>query len=147
MTKRLKFLFLQIYGYWVFRKKVPVLGMFKVENPHNIKIGKNVGINFGVYILAHTSVVIGDNVVLSANCMLIDTGLDTSKFANEFPVPHIKSKIVLEDFVWVGAGAIVLSGVTVGQRSIIAAGAVVTRDVPSYCIVAGNPAKVVKFLK
>lgn len=56
-----------------------------------------------------------------------------------------KGDIVIGNDVWIGANAIVLSGVTVGDGSIVAAGAVVTKDVPPYSIVAGNPAKVVKY--
>jgi len=52
----------------------------------------------------------------------------------------------IEDDAWIGAGAFVLSGVTVGACAIVAAGAVVTRDVPPYTIVAGNPAVVVREL-
>jgi acetyltransferase-like isoleucine patch superfamily enzyme len=59
-------------------------------------------------------------------------------------VPATKGGIVVHDDVWIGQRAMILSGVDVGQGSIIAAGAVVTRDVEPYSIVAGNPAKVVK---
>lgn len=52
--------------------------------------------------------------------------------------------IVIEDDVWVGGGSIILPGVTIGQGSIIGAGSVVTKDVPSYTIVAGNPAQFIK---
>lgn len=142
----IKYLFLQLYGYIIFRKRVPVLGFFKVENPKNVRLGKNVGINHGVYILGHNKIIIGDNVVLSANCMILDSGLNTLLFAQNFPVPHIKSFIEIKDYVWIGAGAIVLAGVTVGERSIVAAGAVVTKDVPPYTVVAGNPAEVIKKL-
>jgi len=56
-----------------------------------------------------------------------------------------KGDIILEDDVWVGYGAIILSGVTIGKGAIIAAGSVVTKDVPPYAIVGGNPAKVIKY--
>lgn len=56
-----------------------------------------------------------------------------------------KGAIIVEDEVWIGYGAIILSGVTIGKGSVIAAGAVVTHDIPPYAIAAGNPAKVVKF--
>ncbi len=52
--------------------------------------------------------------------------------------------VKLCDDVWIGARSIILPGVTVGSHSIVGTGAVVTRDVPEYCVVAGNPAKVVK---
>jgi tetrahydrodipicolinate N-succinyltransferase len=59
-------------------------------------------------------------------------------------VPATKGGIVVHDDVWIGQKAMILSGVDVGQGSVIAASAVVTRDVEPYSIVAGNPAKVVK---
>ena len=56
-------------------------------------------------------------------------------------------EIIIEDDVLIGANVIILKGVHIGARSIIGAGSVVTKDVPEDCIVAGNPAKVVKILK
>ncbi len=56
-----------------------------------------------------------------------------------------KGPVIVKDDVWIGAYAIILSGVTLGQGSIIATGAVVTKDVPPYAIVAGNPAKIIKY--
>lgn len=146
MFKFLRYIILQFYGLIVFKKRVPVLGMFKVENPRNVELGNNVGINSGVYILGHNKIKIGNNVVLSVNCMIIDTGLDVSRFATDFPVPHTKSFVEIKEYVWIGAGAIILPGVTVGKRSIIAAGSIVTKDVPPYSVVAGNPAIVIKTL-
>jgi maltose O-acetyltransferase len=143
----LKYIILQLYGFLIFKKRVPVLGFFKVENPKNVEIGDNVGINYGVYILGHNKIKIGNNIVLSARCMLIDAGLDVGRFANEFPVPHIDGEIIIEDYAWIGAGAIILPNVRVGERSIVVAVAVVTKDVPPYTVVAGNPAKVIKYLR
>lgn len=53
--------------------------------------------------------------------------------------------IVFEDYVWVGSHVIIVGNVTIGEGAIIAAGAVVTKDVPKYAIVGGNPAKVIKY--
>ena len=56
-----------------------------------------------------------------------------------------KGKIIVEDDVWLGTNALILSGVTIGQGSVVAAGSVVTKNVPAYAIVAGVPAKVIKY--
>lgn len=61
--------------------------------------------------------------------------------------PKITLPVHIKKGVWIGAGAIILPGVTIGEYSIVAAGAVVTKDVPPYSVVAGVPAKVVKKLK
>ena len=132
----------------MFGRKVHVLGWFTVVNRENVVIGHNCAINHGVFILGRDEILIGNNVILSARCMLLDAGFDVDKYLN-FDVPvyeYKKSYIHIEDNVWVGAGAIVLPGVTIGRNSIVAAGAVVTRDVPAYVIVAGNPARIIKSL-
>lgn len=69
------------------------------------------------------------------------------KYDNQTYQPsYISKPIVIEDNVWIGASVIILKGVHIGEGSIIAAGSVVTKDVPSRCVVAGNPAKIVKKL-
>lgn len=84
--------------------------------------------------------------VLSANCMLIDSGLDPNhRDANGFR-QHVDAPIVIEDGAWIGAGAIILAGVTIGRDSIVGAGSVVTRDIPPLVLAAGNPAKVIRNL-
>ena len=134
---------LQLKGRLVFGKRVGILGNFTVVNPSNVSIGKHCGINHGVFILGHTRVEIGDYVVLSARVMLIDAGLQLAGFARtEFPA-HVDGPVRIEDGAWIGAGAIVLPGVTVGRKSVVGAGSVVTRDVPAFSVVAGNPARVI----
>lgn len=111
MIKRLKYYLLQLYGIFVFRKRVGVLGYFVVENKKNVVIGDDCGINSGVYISAHSKVVIGNNVVLSVGVKIIDTGLELKDFSKIKKPKHITSFVIIEDDVWIGAGAIVLPGV------------------------------------
>ncbi|MBB1429365.1 hypothetical protein H5160_02905 [Pseudoalteromonas sp. SG43-4] len=75
--------------------------------------------------------------------MILDAGLD---LASKKERMHTAAKIVVEDDVWIGANAVILSGVTLGKGSVIAAGAVVNKDVKSGTLVAGNPAKFIKEL-
>ena len=143
MIKFIRKIILQLNGYIVFRKKVGVIGGFTVVNPRNVKIGDNCGINHGVFILGYEKITIGSNVILSARCMLVDAGLNKTEFMeHEFP-RHVSGPITIEDGAWIGAGAIVLASVNIGRKAIVGAGSVVTKDVPDFAIVAGNPAKVI----
>ena len=146
MIKHIRFYCLQLYGFYIFGKWVGVLGLFRVGNKRNITIGNDCGINSGVYILGHSKVIIGNNVVLSVDVKIIDAGLDLNDFIRIKKPQHIASTVVIQDDVWIGAGAIILPGVTVGKKSVVAAGAVVTKDVPPYVVVAGNPAKIIREL-
>lgn len=120
-----------------------------------ITIGNNVGIS-SACIWAQTSITIGDNVNIGGDCLIMDSDAhphDFIKRRKEFAVKigienymrEIPSKpIIIGDDCWLGARCIILKGVNIGARSIIAAGSVVTKDVPEDCIAAGNPAKVLK---
>ena len=148
MFNLIRKLILHSYGYFIFGKKVHILGYFTVVNKKNIHIGSNCAINHGVFILGRDEILIGNNVILSARCMLLDAGFDVDKYMNQ-DTPEYKYKksfIHIDDNVWIGAGATVLPRVTLGRNSIIAAGAVVTKNVPPYTVVAGNPAKVIRKL-
>ncbi len=108
-----------------------------------IEIGDRVYINYGCSISASMHVKIGNDCSIGTYCMLIDNDfhhIDPSR-RNERPP---SKPIVLEDNVWLGGRVIVLRGVTIGKNSVVAAGSVVTKDVPPNCIAAGVPAKVVK---
>lgn len=134
----------QLYGYWIFRKRVYVHGFFYVGDRKRISIGERCSINSGVYITTQNRVRIGSDVTLSARCMLLDSGL---KFGADVPSQlheHVNCSITIEDGVWIGAAAIILPNVVVGTRSVVGAGSVVTRSVPPGCVVAGNPARVVR---
>lgn len=143
MIKRIRYYSLQLKAYFVFRKRVQAHGRFEVANSKNVFIGDACAINEGVYILGHCNVRIGNRVVLSARSMLIDSGLDLGVPAR----PHLDGFITVEDDVWIGAGAIILPNVVVGRGSVVGAGSVVTRNVPPYTIVAGNPARPIGLVK
>lgn len=136
---------LAVYGRIVVGARVDVYGLFTVANRRNLRVGKRCAINHGVFILARNQVVIGDDVVLSARCMLIDGGLDPDTFGGtELPQYANGEGIVIEDGAWIGAGAIILPGVTIGRRAVVGAGSVVTRSVEPLQVVVGNPAKPIR---
>lgn len=139
MIRRFQYLILQLWGYAVFRKRVYVHGPFAVGNRLNVSVGEGCSINRGVYILGHNSVQIGNRVTLSARCMLMDSGL-----AMEGERRHVKAQIVIEDDVWVGAGAIILPDVVLGRGCVIGAGSIVTKSVPPGCVYVGNPARMLR---
>lgn len=120
--------------------RVNVYGSFVIANPQNVWFGVDCGINDGVFIVGRTGVRVGDRVTLSAGVSLIDAGLDVGDPLKA----HSGGEIVVEDDVWIGAGAIVLPGVTIGRGSVVGAGSVVTKDVEPGCVVAGVPARLIR---
>lgn len=114
-----------------------------------IKIGNNVGISSAT-LWAQKSIEIGNHVNIGANCLLIDNDAHPINYLERRYPPTENnvsaSPIVIEDDVWIGANCIILKGVTIGARSIVGAGSVVTQSIPCDSIAAGNPAKVVKLI-
>ncbi len=126
-----------------FGKKLEILPPFYCDYGFNISIGDNVFMNMNCCILDVVPVVIGDNVMFGPNVQIYTAthpinpnkrieGLESGKI------------IIIEDNVWIGGGAIVCPGVKIGKGSVIAAGAVVVKDVPENVFVGGNPAKIIK---
>jgi acetyltransferase-like isoleucine patch superfamily enzyme len=108
-----------------------------------IKLGKNVFINHGCSFLDLCNITIEDEVMIGPKVNLITENhpLDPNDRKTVLLKP-----IVVKRNAWIGAAATILPGVTIGENSVVAAGAVVSRDVPANSIVAGVPAKVVKTL-
>ena len=139
---------LRLKAWWLFgQRAVHVHGNFTAVNPRNIRVGANVAINHGVFLLGRTGITIGNDVVLSARCMLVDGGLALDDSNPTADRSHSGASIFLEDGAWIGAGAIILAGVTVGRNSVVGAGSVVTRDVPPNSVVGGNPARVLRTIR
>jgi acetyltransferase-like isoleucine patch superfamily enzyme len=118
----------------------------KLANPRNISLGDNCYLGDGVQLYAwNEKITIGNNVLVAAGAQMI-----TRKhgFADvDLPISeqgYVNAPIVIEDDVWIGFRAIILSGVTVGRGSIVGAGAVVTKDIEPYSIVGGVPAKLIR---
>lgn len=92
------------------------------------------------------NLIIGNRVAIAPRVTIIlSSDANWSRITEQ--IPPVKSNIILEDDCWIGAGVIILPGITIGKMSIVGAGAVVTKDVSPYSIVAGVPAKEIKNLK
>ena len=120
-----------------------------------LKLGNDVGISSST-LWVKESVSIGNSVAIGADCIIMDTDAhnldwkircfeETNEYGESVDmVTAASAPIVIEDNVLVGARCIILKGVTIGARSIIGSGSIVTKDIPSDCIAAGNPCKVIK---
>ncbi len=109
-----------------------------------ICIGDHVLISPGVRISAANSISIADSCMLASHSYITDS--DWHGIYDRSLPPSTRSKVVLEENVWIGDSAIVCKGVTIGTNAVIGAGAVVTSDVPANTVAAGNPARVVRQL-
>jgi acetyltransferase-like isoleucine patch superfamily enzyme len=105
--------------------------------PAKIAIGNYTHINRGCFLDARAEIIIGNNVSISHKVNFISQSHDvnTKNFAGK------SAPIIIGDYVWIGINAIILQGVTIGNGAVVAAGAVVIKDVEPYTIVGGVPAK------
>jgi maltose O-acetyltransferase len=110
-----------------------------------IRVGKRSFINYGAIILDCAVVSIGDDVQVGPGVQLLTAthplGAETRRQRWEYARP-----ITIEDGVWLGAGVIVLPGVTIGENTVVGAGSVVTRDLPPGVLAVGNPCRVLRKL-
>lgn len=116
-------------------------------NGDDIEIGDNSGLGLDCMVSGPLS--IGDNVMMGPGVMIYTQNHNYYRL----DIPMIqqgdsdKRKITIGNDVWIAARVIILPGVTIGDGAVIGAGSIVTRDVPPYAVVAGNPAKVIKYRK
>jgi acetyltransferase-like isoleucine patch superfamily enzyme len=107
----------------------------------NIHIGKNVFVNHACTFMDRGGITIEDNVLIGPKVNLITTNHPINPSERR---ATISQPIVIKKGAWIGVGATILPGVTIGENSIVAAGAVVSKDVPDNTIVGGIPAKFIK---
>ena len=113
--------------------------------PWLVSVGDRISINRGVQFypdyFSKSTITIGSDVRIGPNTCFYASGHNVS---SDLKYEHKGDKIVVGDNVWIGAGAIILPGVTIADNSIVGAGSVVTRDVAANSVVAGVPAKVIR---
>ncbi|WP_230474884.1 DapH/DapD/GlmU-related protein [Dyella monticola] len=115
---------------------------FYTSGGDEIRVGRNVFINQNCTFYDLGGLHIADDVMIGPNVSIITSGhpLDPSQRRSV----TIGKRIVIERNVWIAAGATVIGGVTVGENAVVAAGAVVTKDVPPHSLVGGNPARFIR---
>ena len=110
---------------------------------HHVHLGNNVYANFGLTLVDDTDIYIGDSCMFGPNVVLataghpIEPGLRREVYQYNLPIR-------IGNNVWIGAGAVVLPGVTIGDNSVIGAGSVVTKDIPANVVAVGNPCRVLR---
>lgn len=136
--------------------KMDYFGIFEAWDKHGksyfsprIKIGNNVSFGKNCHVGCINEIEIDDNVLFGSNVLIIDHDHGRS-FPEDLECPpnerklYSKGKIHIGKNVWVGEKATILGGVNIGNQCIIGANTVVTKDIPSNCVVCGNPAKIIK---
>lgn len=132
----------------LFGKPVPpslrVFPPFYTDFGKNIEIGNDVFINACCHFQDHGGVTLGDGCQIGHNVVFatLNHGLTPEDRHTTYPAP-----VILGRNVWIGSNSTILQGVTIGDNAVVAAGAVVTKDVPADAIVGGVPAKVIKYIR
>ena len=126
-----------------------IKGEFWIEQPficdygYNIEIGENFYSNHNLTILDGNKVKFGDNVFIAPNCAFYTAGhpidAETRNKGLEYANP-----IEVGNNVWIGGNVVVLPGIKIGDNTVIGAGSIVTKDIPSNCVAVGNPCRVIK---
>ncbi len=147
-----------LFGYYIHDHVAPVTQMTLKGNPRihptaslrqgtNITLGENGHINQYCCIWASpdSRIVLGDNLLMGPGCKIFSSNHSAERLDVPMNVqPFREADITIGNDVWLGANTVVTAGVSIGEGTIVAAGAVVTKDLPEYVIAGGIPAKVIK---
>ncbi len=139
--------FIRNFGYRMMLQRVGEHTFFDyniyVKFPWLVEIGDHVSINRGVQFFSgfkeRYRIILGNHVYIAPNVGFFAAGHDIYDLS-----VHVGGDIIVGENVWIGAGSIVLPGITIGDNSVIGAGSVVTKNVPPNSIAVGNPARVIK---
>lgn len=145
IRKKLKIVFWRNYLHKI-GENVTIHPSVLIRNPESISIGDNTNINHGCELHGRGGLIIGSNTLLAYNIMIFT---DTRVFRTEALLKSVRERlskpVVIGDDVWIGANVLIMGDVQISDHSVIAAGSVVSKDVPPWAIAAGNPARVIGY--
>lgn len=110
---------------------------------HHVHMGNNVYANFNFTIVDDGEVYIGDHVMIGPNVTIATAGHPVKPDLREMGIQY-NLPVHIGNNVWIGAGAIILPGVTIGENTVIGAGSIVTKDIPANVVAVGNPCRVLR---
>lgn len=116
---------------------------FYCDYGSHIKVGKNFYANYNCSIIDVAPVTIGDNCLLAPNVAIYTAGHPIHPVSRNSMYEY-GIEVTIGDNVWIGGNTVILPGVHIGSNTVIGAGSVVTKDIPDWCVAAGNPCRVVK---
>jgi len=121
--------------------------IIRMQRARGVKIGKNC--HFSPYVLIDLLypqlVTIEDNVTIGSNTMIFaHANPTTNMYLKIHGYPRTVKPVIIKNGAIINPGSIIMAGVTIGENTMVAAGSVVSQDIPEYCVVAGNPARVIK---
>lgn len=130
------------------KDRFPYVNFFQLDQSCGQEplIGENCVLNWEMIIDCAGKVTIEDYVFVGHRTMILTGGHNYTLYNKDRQDSILIKPVYIKEGVWIGSGAIICPGVTIGQHAVIGAGAVVTKDVPPLTIVVGNPAKVIKYL-
>lgn len=122
-----------------------ILWVMGMDEHATFTMGRRSSIGFNSVVSVKHKVTIGDECAISWNCTIIDNDMhQIHELPENVKASTKKNEVVIGNHVWVGAGVMILKGVTIGDNCVIAAGSIVTRDIPPNTLAAGVPAKPVR---
>lgn len=144
LLNHVKAMFLRAVGAKIGRRVVFYPGVW-ICTGRNLRLGDDVDLALGVLITTDGGVSIGDRTLIGYHTQIISGNhIIPAGRGRIFGSGHTKGPVSIDADVWIGAQCVILPGVTIGEGSVIAAGSVVTRDIPAFSIAAGVPAKVIR---
>lgn len=134
------------------RARMRTLGNPRIHPTASLRCGENIVLGRSSHINAYCCVwasprariVLGDNVLMGPGAKIFSSNHSQTLGTPMNVQPHQEQDVIVGNDVWIGANAVILAGVRIGEGSVVAAGAVVTKDVPPYSIVGGVPARILK---